>query len=75
MMLKSIRNTIRSVFLRIWTRRAFKRLFKLSSEIFMLNRTIQRSELPGVVKEQSAALLDAYVKLNKSIQYERLEVK
>lgn len=62
---------IKSFFLRIRTRATFKKLFRLSSEIFMLNRSVQRSELPDTIKEQSAALLDTYCKLNKAIQYSK----
>lgn len=60
---------IKALFLPIRTKLMFRKLFRLSSEIFILDRNIQKSELPETVKKQSAALLVAYCALNKTVAY------
>ena len=68
-MIKRIRSLFKALFLPIRTKLMFRRMFKLSSEIFILDRQIQSSELPETVKKQSAALLTAYCALNKTAAY------
>ena len=42
-------------------RRLLLSVVKLSSEAYSTNKSIQASDLPDVVKQRSAAVLDAYV--------------
>ena len=62
---------LKSRLLEIRTQLMFRKLFRLSSQMFILNQGIQRSALPESVKKQSEALLDAYCSLNNAAAYSK----
>lgn len=44
-------------------RMLLKKLHKLSSEAFELNKKIKKSDLPDEIKENSAQIIDYYTKM------------